>query len=125
VGHRIFRVVPMGAEPGRSCDGGSEVEVRGSQLRVKSQHQVGALRTPPERGKEGDDDRQTQTLSLELRWTDGTVHPTTGVPLPHPPQPTPGRHLKVDSFVPSSARGLSMSCHCPGPLVKKWWRGHQ
>ena len=54
----------MGAEPGRSCDGGSEVEVRGSQLRVKSQHQVGALKTPPEGGKEGDHDRQTQTLPL-------------------------------------------------------------
>lgn len=34
--HRILRYVPMGAEPGRSCDGRSEVEVGGSKPRVKS-----------------------------------------------------------------------------------------
>ena len=57
MGHRILRYVPMGAEPGRSCDGGSEVEVGGSKPRVKSQHQVGAPRTLPEGCKEGNDDR--------------------------------------------------------------------
>lgn len=67
------------------------MEVRGSQLRVKSQNQVGALRTPPEGSKEGDDDRQIQTLPLEVPWTDGTVDPTTGgrlylfLTLPSPP----------------------------------------
>ena len=120
--------MPMQAEPGRSCDGGSEMEVRGSQLRVKSQHQVGALRTPPEGSKEGDDDRQTQTLPLELPWTDGTVHPTTGARL-HPfltlPSPPLGRHLRGGLFCSLSCEGTEHECHCPGPLVRKWWREHQ